>query len=232
MDIRENIEKVRQQIVAAAQAAGRNADEIRLVAVSKTKPPEMVAEAIACGVMDFGENRPQELSRKYADFPNARWHQIGQLQRNKVKHIIDKAALIHSVDSLLLAEEIEKQAAKIQKIQNILIQVNITGEETKSGVSPGETVALCRAVSTLSHVRILGLMTISAAGYSATENGAVFRKLKELSAAIEKERIPGVLMQELSMGMTHDFQAAITAGATMVRVGSGIFGARNIEAVK
>lgn len=232
MDIRENIEKVRQQIVAAAQAAGRNADEIRLVAVSKTKPPEMVAEAIACGVMDFGENRPQELSRKYADFPNARWHQIGQLQRNKVKHIIDKAALIHSVDSLLLAEEIEKQAAKIQKIQNILIQVNITGEETKSGVSPGETVALCRAVSTLSHVRILGLMTISAAGYSTAENGAVFRKLKELSAAIEKERIPGVLMQELSMGMTHDFQAAITAGATMVRVGSGIFGARNIEAVK
>ena len=232
MEIRENIEKVRQQIVAAAQAAGRNADEIRLVAVSKTKPPEMVAEAIACGVMDFGENRPQELSRKYADFPNARWHQIGQLQRNKVKHIIDKAALIHSVDSLLLAEEIEKQAAKIQKIQNILIQVNITGEETKSGVSPGETVALCRAVSTLSHVRILGLMTISAAGYSTAENGAVFRKLKELSAAIEKERIPGVLMQELSMGMTHDFQAAITAGATMVRVGSGIFGARNIEAVK
>ncbi len=232
MDIRENIEKVRQQIVAAAQAAGRDADEIRLVAVSKTKPPEMVAEAIACGVMDFGENRPQELSRKYADFPNARWHQIGQLQRNKVKHIIDKAALIHSVDSLLLAEEIEKQAAKIQKIQNILIQVNITGEETKSGVSPGETVALCRAVSTLSHVRILGLMTISAAGYSTAENGAVFRKLKELSAAIEKERIPGVLMQELSMGMTHDFQAAITAGATMVRVGSGIFGARNIEAVK
>ncbi len=232
MDIRENIEKVRQQIVAAAQAAGRNADEIRLVAVSKTKPPEMVAEAIACGVMDFGENRPQELSRKYADFPNARWHQIGQLQRNKVKHIIDKAALIHSVDSLLLAEEIEKQAAKIQKIQNILIQVNITGEETKSGVSPGETVALCRAVSTLSHVRILGLMTISAAGYSTAENGAVFRTLKELSAAIEKERIPGVLMQELSMGMTHDFQAAITAGATMVRVGSGIFGARNIEAVK
>lgn len=232
MDIRENIEKVRQQIVAAAQAAGRNADEIRLVAVSKTKPPEMVAEAIACGVMDFGENRPQELSRKYADFPNARWHQIGQLQRNKVKHIIDKAALIHSVDSLLLAEEIEKQAAKIQKIQNILIQVNITGEETKSGVSPGETVALCRAVSTLSHVRILGLMTISAAGYSTAENGAVFRMLKELSAAIEKERIPGVLMQELSMGMTHDFQAAITAGATIVRVGSGIFGARNIEAVK
>ena len=232
MEIRENIEKVRQQIVAAAQAAGRDADEIRLVAVSKTKPPEMVAEAIACGVMDFGENRPQELSRKYADFPNARWHQIGQLQRNKVKHIIDKAALIHSVDSLLLAEEIEKQAAKIQKIQNILIQVNITGEETKSGVSPGETVALCRAVSTLSHVRILGLMTISAAGYSTAENGAVFRKLKELSAAIEKERIPGVLMQELSMGMTHDFQAAITAGATMVRVGSGIFGARNIEAVK
>ncbi len=232
MDIRENIEKVRQQIVAAAQAAGRNADEIRLVAVSKTKPPEMVAEAIACGVMDFGENRPQELSRKYADFPNARWHQIGQLQRNKVKHIIDKAALIHSVDSLLLAEEIEKQAAKIQKIQNILIQVNITGEETKSGVSPGETVALCRAVSTLSHVRILGLMTISAAGYSTAENGAVFRTLKELSAAIEKERIPGVLMQELSMGMTHDFQAAITAGATIVRVGSGIFGARNIEAVK
>lgn len=232
MDIRENIEKVQQQIAAAAQAAGRDASEIRLVAVSKTKPPEMVAEAIACGVTDFGENRPQELSKKYADFPAARWHQIGQLQRNKVKYIIDKAALIHSVDSLHLAEEIEKQAAKIQKIQNILIQVNITGEETKSGVSPGETAALCRAVSTLSHVRILGLMTISAAGYSAAENSAVFQKLKELADAIEKERIPGVLMQELSMGMTHDFQTAIAAGATMVRVGSGIFGARNTEPVK
>ncbi len=232
MEIQKSLEAVQSRIAKAAVSAGRNPEEIRLIAVSKTKPVSMIQEAAACKIMDFGENRPQELASKFSEVPGVRWHQIGQLQRNKVKYIIDKAALIHSVDSLRLAEEIEKQAAKIQKIQEILVQVNITGEESKSGIEPENAVNLVREISSLSHVRIMGLMTISAAGVEEAENYKNFSTLRHLSETISAERIPDVFMQELSMGMTHDFEAAIAAGATMVRIGSGIFGARNYDAVK
>ncbi len=227
MGIKDNLAAVRREIVTAAEKAGRNPEEIRLIAVSKTKPVSMIHEAVACDMMDFGENRPQELAEKFPQVPGVRWHQIGQLQRNKVKYIIDKVHLIHSVDSLSLAEEIEKRAANIEKVQDILIQVNITGEETKSGVRTEEAEALCRSISQLPHVRIRGLMTISAAGFSEDENCNVFRRLKELAEEIDACRIPGVSMEELSMGMSHDFREAIRAGATMVRVGSSIFGQRN-----
>ncbi len=227
MAILENLEIVREQINKAAKKAGRCPDEIKLIAVSKTKPMDMICEVASCGVIDFGENRPQELAEKFDKIQNVRWHLIGQLQKNKVKYIIDKAELIHSVDSSGLAEEIEKRAAKINKIQNILIQVNVSGEETKSGVAPEDAEGLIREISEMPHIRIKGLMTISVAGFSHDENKKIFAGLKELAEKIDRLQITNVSMEELSMGMTHDFEAAIEAGATMVRVGTGIFGTRN-----
>ncbi len=227
MELEKNLTAVQQAIAEAARRAGRNPEEIKLIAVSKTKPVSLIQEAIQCGILDYGENRPQELAEKSSQIPQVRWHQIGQLQRNKVKYIIDKAALIHSVDSLSLAEEINRHAAKIPKIQDILIQVNISGESSKSGISPKDAETLCRAISKLPYVRIVGLMTISVAGLDDAGNYAIFAALRDLASAIAGQKIPGVLMQELSMGMTHDFSAAIAAGATMVRIGSGIFGARD-----
>ncbi len=227
MALQERLAAVRQEFVDAAKKAGRNPEEVLLIAVSKTKPISMIEEAVRAGMLDFGENRPQELAEKFPQVPGVRFHQIGQLQRNKVKYIIDKVSLIHSVDSLSLALEIEKQAAKIHKVQDILVQVNISGEESKSGVAPEEADTLCMEISKLPHVRIQGLMTISVAGASEEENYRIFSELKSLAEEMEKKKIPGVSMKELSMGMTHDFGAAIAAGATMVRVGSGIFGARD-----
>ncbi len=227
MGICENCQKIREEIRLAAEQAGRNPEEVKLIAVSKTMPLAMIQEAEECGMTDFGENRPQELAEKYGQYPDLNWHQIGQLQKNKVKHIIDKAVLIHSVDTLSLAEEIEKRAAAIDKIQNILIQVNISGEESKSGVSPKEAPELCRAISNLSHVRVLGLMTISVLGMSEDENFEIFSRLKALADEIDALHLNRVSMKELSMGMTHDYIPAIKAGATMIRVGTGIFGTRN-----
>jgi len=226
MEIRENLSKVQQEICQAAIAAGRDPKEITLIAVSKTKPIEMVAEAAAWGMLDFGENRPQELAEKAEMFPQLQWHQIGQLQKNKVKHIIAKACLIHSVDSLSLCQEIEKRAAAINKVQDILIQVNISGEATKSGIRPNEAAELCSEISKLPHVRVRGLMTISVLGMSEEENFALFTDLRRLAESLQGMGIPNVSMEELSMGMTHDFVPAIRAGATMVRVGTGIFGSR------
>lgn len=229
MEIEKNLAAIRQEIAQAAEKAGRCPEDVKLIAVSKTKPVSMIHQAVACGMKDFGENRPQELAEKFPQVPGVRWHQIGQLQRNKVKYIIDKVSLIHSVDTLALAEEIEKRAAAIDKVQDILVQVNVTGEESKSGVSPEETANLCRDISRLPHVKICGLMTISVAGLTDEENYQVFSRLKNLAEEIDSLAIPGVAMKELSMGMSHDFQAAIRAGATMVRVGSSIFGERNYQ---
>ena len=228
MGIRENLKTVQDAICRAAVKAGRDPAQIKLIAVSKTKPLSMVQEAVDCGMLEFGENRPQELAEKAMQLPNLRWHQIGQLQKNKVRHIIDKVALIHSVDTLSLAQEIEKRASAIGKIQDILVQVNVSGEETKSGVSCQDAKNLCQGISeTCPHIRILGLMTISVRGMSEEENFAVFSRLKALAQEIETMHLARVSMRELSMGMTHDFEPAIRAGATMIRVGTGIFGARD-----
>ena len=227
MEIAKNLEAVRDSIRRAAEAAGRDPAEVRLIAVSKTKPVSMIQEAVRWGMMDFGENRPQELAEKFPQVPGVRWHLIGQLQRNKVKYIIDKADLIHSVDSLTLAEEIEKRAESLGKVQDILIQVNVSGEETKSGVSPAEAPALCREISALEPVRIRGLMTISVRGMSEAGNREIFGRLKQLSKEIAALGLSRVSMEELSMGMTHDYEAAIAAGATLIRIGTGIFGARD-----
>ena len=219
MSVSENLIKVREKINEAARRAGRNPGDVTLIAVSKTKPVSLIKEAVAA----------QEITAKYPEFEgdNVRWHMIGHLQKNKVRHIIDKVELIHSVDSVELAEEINKRAAAIDKIQKILIQVNVTGEDSKSGISPQDTEELCRRISELDNVRIMGLMTISVNGYTYEENKKVFESLAGLAARIDDMHIKNVSMKELSMGMTHDFDAAIAAGATMVRVGTAVFGERD-----
>lgn len=232
MSVAENLAEIRSRIDELARSAGRNPEEVKLIAVSKTKPVSLIKEAVAAGALDLGENKPQEIVSKYPEFEgdSVRWHMIGHLQKNKVRHIIDKAELIHSVDSLALAEEINKRAEAIGKIQKILIQVNVTGEDSKSGVSPDDAAELCREISKLNNVRIMGLMTISASGYTYEENKSVFDSLAVLAARIDDMKIDNISMKELSMGMTHDFDAAIAAGATMVRVGTAIFGARDYGA--
>ena len=233
MSIADNISSVKAEIEKAAKLCGRDGTEIKLVAVTKTKPVQMLKEASSCKVTDFGENKPQEIVAKYPEFENENitWHLIGNLQKNKVRHIIDKVSLIHSVDSYELAVEINKRAAAICKVQDILIQVNISGEESKSGISPLDTEKLCRQISELENVRIKGLMTISVRGNDYEGNFKIFSQLKELSLKIKELAINNVYMDELSMGMTHDFQEAIAAGATIVRVGTAIFGERDYNNV-
>lgn len=229
MSIESNIRHILSEIDDIAKKAGRNPKDIKLVAVSKTKPFEMLKEAFDCGMTEFGENKPQEIAEKFPLFEGAdvNFHMIGHLQKNKVKMIIDKVCLIHSVDSIELAEEINKRAALIDKVQDILIQVNISGEESKSGVSPDELFELCNKISLLKKVKINGLMTISVKDYTYEENKQLFLKLASLAKEVDSKNIENVSMKELSMGMTHDYKAAVETGATIIRVGTAIFGERN-----
>lgn len=225
--ISENLNTVQKNIEKAAEEAGRAPGEITLIAVSKTKPVSMIEEAYACGCRDFGENKVQELCDKYEVLPkDIRWHLIGHLQRNKVKYVVDKAYLIHSVDSLRLAEEIQKEAEKKQVDVDVLIEVNIAAEESKFGVSPGEAEDLIRAVSKLPNVHIKGLMTIAPVVEKPEDNAVHFHNLKQLSVDITEKNIDNVNMSVLSMGMTGDYEQAVKDGATYVRVGTGIFGER------
>lgn len=226
--IKENLEEVEKRIQAACERAGRKREEITLIAVSKTKPIEDLKEAYDLGVRIFGENKVQELTEKYEALPeDIQWHMIGHLQTNKVKYIVDKAALIHSVDSLKLAETIEKEAAKKDCIANILIEVNVAQEETKFGAHPDEVIPLIEKIALLPHVRIQGLMTIAPFVENSEENRTIFRSLQKLSVDIMQKNIDNVNVSILSMGMTNDYEVAIEEGATMIRVGTGIFGARN-----
>lgn len=226
--IQENLQIVNEKMKTAAESAGRSLDEVKLIAVSKTKPVPMLEEAYALGCRDFGENKVQELCDKYEVLPkDIRWHLIGHLQTNKVKYIVDKAYLIHSVDSLKLAKEIQKEAEKKQVHVNILIEVNIAMEDTKFGVSVEETEELVRAISVLPNVHIKGLMTIAPIVSEPEENKIYFTKLKQLSVDIMKKNIDNICMDVLSMGMTGDYEEAIKDGATYIRVGTGIFGERD-----
>ena len=226
MGILENIREVQAKISESAKKVGRNPEEITLVAVSKTKPVELIKEAVKCGMTQLGENRVQEVLEKYGYVDGAQWHLIGHLQKNKVKYIVDKAVLIHSVDSVELAREIDKHAKKVGKIQDILIQVNISGEESKSGVEPENAEEICRQVAQLDNVKIKGFMTM--APREADENGLhrIFGGLKALMEEIKEKNIENVDLKELSMGMSGDYEIAVMEGATIVRVGTGIFGAR------
>ena len=225
-----NLKEVEQNIITACKKSGRNREGITLIAVSKTKPIPLLEEAYHAGVRDFGENKVQELCEKYEGMEkDIKWHMIGHLQTNKVKYLIGKTTLIHSVDSYKLACEIEKQAAKQDCIMDILIEVNIAEEETKFGLSEEDVIELVRNVAKLPHVRIKGLMTVAPYVVDSEENRQFFRKIKQLSVDIDNQNIDNVSMNILSMGMTGDYMVAIEEGATMVRVGTGIFGERNYE---
>ena len=224
----DNYKMVQDNIIKACEKAGRNPDEVTLIAVSKTKPLSDIEELIACGVKEFGENKPQEMKQKIEEVSTpVNFHLIGHLQTNKVKYVVGKAVLIHSVDSMHLAEAIEKESAKKDIITDILIEVNMAEEETKFGLSAKDTESLVREISSLPHIRIKGLMTIAPFVDDPEENRPVFRAMKELLLDIKSKNIGNVDMNILSMGMTNDYMVAVEEGSTMVRVGTAIFGARN-----
>ena len=225
--IQENIRQVEENIRAACDRSGRNPEDVKLIAVSKTKPISMLEEAYAYGCRDFGENKVQELVDKYEKLPkDIRWHMIGHLQRNKVKYIVDKVYLIHSVDSLRLAQEISKEAVKKNVTVSILIEVNVAKEESKFGTTSEEACNMVEEMARLPGIRIKGLMTIAPYVENAEENRQYFEKLRQIYVDIIQKNIDNVCMEELSMGMTGDYQVAVEEGATYVRVGTGIFGER------
>lgn len=226
--LKDQLQEVEKRIQAACDRAGRKREEVTLIAVSKTKPVETLQEAYDLGVRIFGENKVQELTAKYEALPkDIHWHMIGHLQTNKVKYIIDKAELIHSVDSLKLAETIEKEAAKHDLIADILVEVNVAEEESKFGMKMEEVIPFVEKVSAFSHVRVRGLMTIAPFVEDPEENRSIFADLHKLYIDIKKKNHDNDTVSVLSMGMTNDYEVAIEEGATMVRVGTGIFGARN-----
>ena len=226
--LEQNLRNVQAKIAAACERANRNPEDVLLVAVSKTKPLSDVEELIKCNQQDFGENKVQELVDKYENVSTSvNWHLIGHLQTNKVKYIVDKACLIHSVDSVHLAKEIEKEATKKGVIAKILIQVNIAKEDTKFGISEEDIYDLIDEIKNFEHIQIEGLMTIAPFVENPEKNRVHFRNLHQLSLDIKSKNIDNVNMNVLSMGMTNDYEVAIEEGATIVRVGTGIFGARN-----
>lgn len=226
--VTENYKEILQIVNDSAVKSGREEKNVLLIAVSKTKPCEDIEKLYDIGVRDFGENKVQELCTKYEQLPkDIKWHLIGHLQRNKVKYIVDKVHLIHSVDSVRLAEEIQREAEKKNVIVNILIQVNVASEESKFGLDTSETEEIIRNISTMPNIRIQGLMTIAPFVDDGEDNREIFRKLKQLSVDIETKNIDNVCMNVLSMGMSGDYTVAIEEGATMVRVGTSIFGERN-----
>jgi pyridoxal phosphate enzyme (YggS family) len=227
MSIASNLKTVQDRIAAAARRAGRDPASVRLVTVTKTIDAERIREAVAAGASVLGENRVQEAREKIASLgPIASWHLIGRLQANKAKYAVTLFYLIHSVDSLALAKEIDRQAARHDKVQDVLIEVNIAGEASKAGVEANAVMGLVRDLSMLKNIRVQGLMTMPPFSEDPEASRPFFRKLRELAADIAKEQVPGVTMKELSMGMSGDFEVAVEEGATLVRVGTAIFGGR------
>lgn len=225
--IKEHLTEVKERIEQACIRSGRNPGEVTLIAVSKTKPVPMLEEAYAAGARDFGENKVQEIAAKKPELPeDIRWHMIGHLQRNKVGQVLGKAVLIHSVDSLRLARQIETDAAKTGLDVDILLEVNVAREESKYGFMLEEVEDAIMTIKDFPHVHIKGLMTIAPFVENPEENRGIFKKLFEFAVDIDKKNIDNVTMGVLSMGMTGDYEVAIEEGATMVRVGTGIFGAR------
>lgn len=227
MSIDERLKEVDLKITAAAEKSGRKRSDITMIAVTKTHPADMMNEAIRCGVTDIGENKPQEVRDKFDDILPVKWHLIGHLQTNKVKYIIDKVCLIHSVDSIKLMDEIERQAQKHNLVMDILIQVNISGEATKSGVSKDEVEELLVYAGKLKNIRVKGLMTVAPKTDNSVTNILHFDNIRQLFIDIKQKTYDNVNMQYLSMGMSGDYETAIECGANMVRIGSAIFGERD-----
>ena len=226
MCIESRLNDVKARISAAAKECGRVPEDIKLIAVTKTYPIEAMNEAIRLGVTDIGENKPQEIRDKFDNVSPVNWHLIGHLQTNKVKYIIDRCTLVHSVDSIKLMAEIDRQAQNHNRDIDILIQVNISGEESKSGIAPDELPSLLEYAKNLTNTHVKGLMTI-APKCDIDEVSRHFSNMKELFDKTSKQSYKNVTMTELSMGMSGDFETAIKHGATMVRIGSLIFGPRN-----
>lgn len=226
--IAENIRSVEQRIQAACARAGRRRDEVTLICVTKTMPVTDLQEAYDEGQRNFGENRVQEITEKYPLLPDdIRWHMIGHLQRNKVKYLMDRVVMIHSVDSASLARTISKEADKAGRTMDILLEVNAAGEESKFGLSYEEVLPLVREIAPLPGLHICGLMTVAPYTDDPETNREFFKKLRDLSVDIDRQSIDNVSMHTLSMGMTGDFEVAIEEGATHIRVGTAIFGKRD-----
>jgi len=226
MQIAENLHLIQQQISTAAQEAGRDHNSVQLIAVSKTKPMNLIQEAYEAGQLDFGENRVQELREKYPQLPEARWHMIGSLQRNKVKYIAPFIHLIHSVDSRRLLVEINKQAEKCDRSISCLLQLNISNETAKSGMDEAEVKEILMEPDQFPFVRIEGLMGMAAFVSDKKTIRNQFERLRMAAVAFAEIKHDRIDMRELSMGMSGDFQIAIGEGATMVRIGSAVFGSR------
>ena len=226
--LKDALIEVENNILDACERSGRNPEEVTLIAVSKTKPVEMLQEVYNEGIRDFGENYVQELADKIEIMPkDIRWHMIGHLQRNKVKYLVGKVACIHSVDSLRLAEVINERSIKLGVVTEIMAEVNIAGEESKFGFTRDEVFDFAEKVSTMEGVKLVGLMTSAPSADDPEENRQYFREMKSLSVDINEKNINNINITELSMGMTNDYIVAVEEGATHVRVGTAIFGARN-----
>ncbi len=226
--LKENLQSVEKTIQAACDKSRRTRSDVTLIAVSKTKPVEMLQEIYDAGVRDFGENKVQEICEKYDKLPNdIRWHMIGHLQRNKVKYIIDKVCMIHSVDSYRLAEEINIQAKKHQLVMPVLLEINIAKEQTKFGVTKEDAILLAEEMAHLTNLKVEGLMAVAPYVENAEDNRKYFQEIRQLAVDIQHKNIDNIDMHVLSIGMTGDYAVAIEEGASMVRVGTGIFGSRN-----
>ncbi|MEI3162152.1 MAG: YggS family pyridoxal phosphate-dependent enzyme [Lachnospirales bacterium] len=227
MSIKENLDLINEKIKIAAEKSGRKREDVLLLAVSKTVDVPRIKEAVDLGLVDLGENKPQEINWKYFEIENVRWHQIGHLQTNKVKYIIDKVCLIHSVDSLKLAEEISKRAKAKDITMDVLVEINIAGEEAKSGVPLSEAEELAVEISKLDNIRVKGLMTVAPFVENPEDNREYFKQMKKLFVDIKEKNYNNIDMQYLSMGMTNDYEIAVEEGANIVRIGTGLFGARD-----
>ena len=228
VDIAGNLLDVERRIREACERSGRRREDVTLIAVSKTKPVSMIQTAAAHGILDFGENKPQELRDKYDELPrDLRWHMIGNLQRNKVKYVVGRAVMIHSVGSLKLAEAIEKEAAAKDLRMPCLVEVNVAGEDSKSGIALQDAEQFVRRIAEFPHLQMKGFMTVAPYVEDPELNRVHFRALKNLAVDIGRKNIDNVMVNDLSMGMTGDFEIAVEEGATLVRVGTGIFGERN-----
>lgn len=230
MGIAYNLSLIEEKIALACERAGRSREEVKLIAVSKTKPVEDIQEAIAYGIRSFGENKVQELKEKMEILgEELDWHLIGHLQTNKVKYIVGKVSLIHSLENMRLAEALEKEAKKRKAIVDVLVEVNVAKEDSKFGIKPEDAEGFIRQVSEFENIRIKGLMTVAPYTDISEENRKYFKELKKIMVDLNRKNIHNVNMSVLSMGMTGDYEAAIEEGATLVRVGTGIFGNRNYD---
>ncbi len=226
--IKDQLKEKKAHIKEAAKRATRSEEDITLIAVSKTYPVIAIEEAMLEGCIDFGENHVQELMSKMESIKEeVNWHLIGHLQTNKVKYIIGKTSLIHSMDSLRLAEEIERQSAKKGIVTNVLVEVNVANEMTKYGFKMDEVIDVMKHLNTMPHIKVKGLMTVAPFVENPEKNRPIFRKLYELSVDIQKQKLDNISTNILSMGMSNDYEIAIEEGATMVRIGTAIFGNRD-----